>query len=58
MFTLIFVLETVKGIEEAEKRIKSKDKIPSDQINTHEIKAAIFYSIVATQKGLQVCISL
>ncbi|XP_044016735.1 malonyl-CoA decarboxylase, mitochondrial-like, partial [Aphidius gifuensis] len=45
--------ETVKGIEEAEKRIKSKDKIPSDQINTNEIKAAIFYSIVATQKGLQ-----
>lgn len=46
--------ETVKGIEEAEKRIVEKTKLSSTQTNMCEIKAAIFYSIAATQKGLQV----
>ncbi|KAK0168679.1 hypothetical protein PV327_002455 [Microctonus hyperodae] len=45
--------ETVKGIEEAEKRIVEKTKLSSAQANMCEIKAAIFYSIAATQKGLQ-----
>ncbi|XP_015110176.1 malonyl-CoA decarboxylase, mitochondrial [Diachasma alloeum] len=45
--------ETVKGIEEAERRIIQKAAIPSTQENTCEIRAAIFYSISATQKGLK-----
>ncbi|XP_063980347.1 malonyl-CoA decarboxylase, mitochondrial-like [Diachasmimorpha longicaudata] len=45
--------ETVKGIEEAERRITQKATIPLTQENICEIRAAIFYSISATQKGLK-----
>lgn len=46
--------ETVKGIEEAEKRIVEKTTALSVQENVNQIKAAVFYSISTTQKGLQV----
>ncbi|XP_057324378.1 malonyl-CoA decarboxylase, mitochondrial-like [Microplitis mediator] len=45
--------ETVKGIEEAEKRIVEKTTALSIQENVNQIKAAVFYSISTTQKGLQ-----
>ncbi|XP_011298516.1 malonyl-CoA decarboxylase, mitochondrial [Fopius arisanus] len=44
---------TVKGIEEAELRMTQKEALPPTQVDTCEIKAAIFYSISATQKGLK-----
>ncbi|XP_044576283.1 malonyl-CoA decarboxylase, mitochondrial-like [Cotesia glomerata] len=45
--------ETVKGIEEAEKRIVEKTTTLSIQENVNHIKAAVFYSIATTQKGLK-----
>lgn len=52
---IFFPPETVKGIEDAEKRIISKAKDLKNRENKAEIKAAIFYSIASTQKGLKVC---
>ncbi|XP_034948806.1 malonyl-CoA decarboxylase, mitochondrial-like [Chelonus insularis] len=45
--------EAVKGIEEAEKRILQKNPLSSLQEDVSEIKAAVFYSIAATQQGLK-----
>ncbi|XP_012272190.1 malonyl-CoA decarboxylase, mitochondrial [Orussus abietinus] len=46
---------TVKGIKEAEERILNNTTEPISfmQEDKHKIKAAIFYSIASTQKGLQ-----
>ncbi|XP_033215871.1 malonyl-CoA decarboxylase, mitochondrial-like isoform X2 [Belonocnema kinseyi] len=47
--------DSVKGIEIAEKRILGKTEVPLSflQEDKAKIKAAIFYSIASTQKGLQ-----
>lgn len=46
----------MKGIEEAESRIlgNAKKNITFLEEDKSKIKAAIFYSIASTQKGLQV----
>ncbi|XP_043281202.1 malonyl-CoA decarboxylase, mitochondrial-like [Venturia canescens] len=45
--------ETVRGIDEADKRIISRTEDSKNRENKSEIKAAIFYSIASTQKGLK-----
>lgn len=53
---LYYITDSVKGIEEAETRIlgSAKKYITFLEEDKSKIKAAIFYSIVSTQKGLQV----
>lgn len=54
--SLSLLTDSVKGIEIAERRILGKTEIPLSflQEDKSKIKAAIFYSIASTQKGLQV----
>lgn len=50
------IVDSVKGIEEAETRIlgSAKKQITFLEEDKSKITAAIFYSIASTQKGLQV----
>lgn len=50
------MIDSVKGIEEAETRIlgSAKKHLTFLEEDKSKIKAAIFYSIASTQKGLQV----
>lgn len=51
------LIDSVKGIEEAETRIlgSARKQLTFLEEDKSKIKAAIFYSIASTQKGLQVC---
>lgn len=53
---IIYITDSVRDIEEAETRIlgSAKKYITFLEENKSKIKAAIFYSVVSTQKGLQV----
>lgn len=56
IFILLYITDKLKGIEEAETRIlgSSKKHITFLEEDKSKIKAAIFYSVASTQKGLQV----